>query len=219
MARYFPLFGRSVHDPEALDYIIKRHQLHEIRNDSLGLSVRTSGCLKKANIETFDEVLMMYPFELLRLPNLGIKSVEELQEKAEQLLHIKDTALPGMGPSLYEGVVRQILSTGSHTPNSADLLAPFRWEGGVISCFCEGCGCLAKLNKHEAEDLAGQVNIVLPASLEGLYFHTKNCPLCDRVKTFNLGRTMFYCHRKNYIFCNVQNLSVELRKIPEQGKD
>ncbi len=82
-AERFPLFGRRPHDPVALHHIVKKYRLNEVDAESIGLSVRTAGCLKRAGIITLDTVLMMYPFQLLKIQHLGSKSVHELQQIAQ----------------------------------------------------------------------------------------------------------------------------------------
>ena len=89
MAEYFPLFGRPCHDLDALTHIVDKYRLDAITLDSLDLSVRTSNCLLKENIETFDVILMMYPYQLRQIESLGGKSVRELQETAENILGIE----------------------------------------------------------------------------------------------------------------------------------
>ncbi|MFH1930152.1 MAG: DNA-directed RNA polymerase subunit alpha C-terminal domain-containing protein [Pseudomonadota bacterium] len=89
MAEYFPLFGSPCHNLDALTHIVNKYRLNAITLDSLDLSVRTSNCLRKENIETFDVILMMYPYQLRQIENLGEKSVRELQETAEDIFGIE----------------------------------------------------------------------------------------------------------------------------------
>lgn len=77
----FPLFECPVYDSELLLDIIKDYRLDEIPVEDLELSIRTSHWLKSASIQNVAEVIMMYPFELRKIHNLGTKSVYELQEK------------------------------------------------------------------------------------------------------------------------------------------
>ena len=79
--KMFPLFECPVYDSELLLDIIKDYRLDEIPVEDLELSIRTSHWLKSASIQNVAEVIMMYPFELRKIHNLGTKSVYELQEK------------------------------------------------------------------------------------------------------------------------------------------
>ena len=89
MAEFFPLFGQPVHDPDALTHIIHKYRLDDINVEDLELSVRTSSCLRGARILTFDAVLMMHPYQLRQIKNLGRKSVWELREVAEDIFGIE----------------------------------------------------------------------------------------------------------------------------------
>ena len=89
MAEYFPLFGKAVHDTLALRHLIQKYRFNQEEIDMAQLSVRTSGCLKKAGIKMVAEVLMMYPFQLKRIDWFGTKSVHELQDFIEEILEIE----------------------------------------------------------------------------------------------------------------------------------
>jgi DNA-directed RNA polymerase alpha subunit len=49
--------------------------------DELELTVRTSNCLKAANIHTIGQLEQWTRNELLKLPNLGGKSLKEIEEQ------------------------------------------------------------------------------------------------------------------------------------------
>ena len=89
MAEYFPLFGSMLHDPKVLQNIITKYRLDEISLESLAFSVRTTQCMESAHIETLGQVLMMHPFQLLRIRLLGRKSINELCGEAKAVLRIK----------------------------------------------------------------------------------------------------------------------------------
>jgi DNA-directed RNA polymerase subunit alpha len=53
--------------------------------DDLDLSVRSYNCLKRAGISTVDELVKMTEEEMMKVRNLGRKSLEEVQQKLEEL--------------------------------------------------------------------------------------------------------------------------------------
>ncbi len=59
--------------------------------DELELSVRSYNCLKRAGINTVDELLMKTSDEMMKVRNLGKKSLDEVLAKLkEKNLHLKD---------------------------------------------------------------------------------------------------------------------------------
>lgn len=60
--------------------------------EDLGLSVRAYRCLKRANINTVGELTLKTKKELMRIRNLGSKSLKEIIQKLEKIgLHLKDS--------------------------------------------------------------------------------------------------------------------------------
>ena len=53
--------------------------------DELELTVRTSNCLKEAKIHTVGQLEQWTKNELMRLPNLGRKSLKEVEEQLEKM--------------------------------------------------------------------------------------------------------------------------------------
>ncbi len=53
--------------------------------DDLDLSVRSYNCLKRAGISTVDELVKMTEDEMMKVRNLGRKSLEEVQQKLDEL--------------------------------------------------------------------------------------------------------------------------------------
>ena len=53
--------------------------------DELELTMRTSNCLKEAKIHTVGQLEQWTRDELLRLPNLGRKSLKEVEEQLEKI--------------------------------------------------------------------------------------------------------------------------------------
>ncbi len=59
--------------------------------DELELSVRSYNCLKRAGINTVEELTNKTPDEMMKVRNLGKKSLDEVLEKLKELnLHLKD---------------------------------------------------------------------------------------------------------------------------------
>lgn len=57
----------------------------EMTIDELDLSVRSFNCLKRAGINTVEELIQHNEEEMMRVRNLGRKSLEEVQQKLAQL--------------------------------------------------------------------------------------------------------------------------------------
>ena len=66
--------------------------MFQIPIERLQLSPRSHNCLKRAGVNTVEDVVRMSEAQLLRLRNFGGQSLEELREK----LH--DNGLPGPRP-------------------------------------------------------------------------------------------------------------------------
>ena len=86
----FPLFGKEFYDIKSFNKIIRKYNIDSIRLASFDLSVRTSNCLKKANIQFLHEVLKMSPSQILQIKNVSRNSVEELQNIAQIIIGLKD---------------------------------------------------------------------------------------------------------------------------------
>ncbi|MBR5419812.1 MAG: DNA-directed RNA polymerase subunit alpha [Lachnospiraceae bacterium] len=60
--------------------------------DELELSVRSFNCLKRAGINTVEELCNKTPDEMMKVRNLGKKSLDEVLEKLKELgLHLRDS--------------------------------------------------------------------------------------------------------------------------------
>ena len=57
----------------------------EMSIDELELSVRSYNCLKRAGINTVEELCNKTPEEMMKVRNLGRKSLEEVLEKLKEL--------------------------------------------------------------------------------------------------------------------------------------
>ena len=57
----------------------------EMSIDELDLSVRSFNCLKRAGINTVEELTQRNEDDMMRVRNLGRKSLEEVQQKLQAL--------------------------------------------------------------------------------------------------------------------------------------
>ncbi len=62
----------------------ERNRLLDRSIEDLGLSVRSFNCLKRAGIDTIGELIAYTPAEMLKIRNLGDKSLEEVTEKLKE---------------------------------------------------------------------------------------------------------------------------------------
>ena len=62
----------------------------EMSIDELELSVRSYNCLKRAGINTVEELINKTPEDMMKVRNLGRKSLEEVQAKISELGFISD---------------------------------------------------------------------------------------------------------------------------------
>lgn len=63
----------------------KKEKILEMNIEDLDLSVRSYNCLKRASINTVDELVQKNEDEMMKVRNLGRKSLEEVQQKLAQL--------------------------------------------------------------------------------------------------------------------------------------
>ncbi|WP_025640192.1 DNA-directed RNA polymerase subunit alpha [Schnuerera ultunensis] len=63
----------------------KKEKVLEMTVEELDLSVRSYNCLKRAGINTVDELTQKTEDDLMKVRNLGKKSLEEIQEKLAEL--------------------------------------------------------------------------------------------------------------------------------------
>jgi DNA-directed RNA polymerase subunit alpha len=63
----------------------KKEKVLEMTIEELDLSVRSYNCLKRAGINTVQELIMKTEEDMMKVRNLGRKSLEEVQEKLEEL--------------------------------------------------------------------------------------------------------------------------------------
>ncbi len=63
----------------------KKEKVLEMTIEELDLSVRSYNCLKRAGINTVQELIMKTEEDMMKVRNLGRKSLEEVQEKLAEL--------------------------------------------------------------------------------------------------------------------------------------
>ena len=59
----------------------QRDKILDILIDDMELSIRSVHCLLNANIVTIGELVKLTQYDLMRLPNLGRKSLREIREE------------------------------------------------------------------------------------------------------------------------------------------
>ncbi|MBR0137117.1 MAG: DNA-directed RNA polymerase subunit alpha, partial [Erysipelotrichaceae bacterium] len=73
--------GSVIKEENAVNTVGKNNMLIE----DLDLSVRSYNCLKRAGIQTVEELTQKTEDEMMRVRNLGKKSLKEIKEKITQL--------------------------------------------------------------------------------------------------------------------------------------
>ena len=63
----------------------EKEKVLEMTVEELDLSVRSYNCLKRASIDTVDELIEKTPEDMMQVRNLGKKSLEEIEEKLAEL--------------------------------------------------------------------------------------------------------------------------------------
>ena len=60
--------------------------------EEMELSVRSYNCLKRAGIDTVQDLIQKTKEDMLKVRNLGVKSIDEVSEKLKELgLNFKDS--------------------------------------------------------------------------------------------------------------------------------
>ena len=89
MSEHLSLFVDLAGDVEVSDEVWKgddsenKEKILNMTIEELDLSVRSFNCLKRAGINTVDDLINKSPEEMMRVRNLGKKSLEEVIEKLE----------------------------------------------------------------------------------------------------------------------------------------
>jgi DNA-directed RNA polymerase subunit alpha len=90
MQEHLKLFIDLDDGTEELDIMIEKEESQkekalEMTIEELELSVRSFNCLKRANINTVEELTLKTEDDMMRVRNLGKKSLEEVKIKLEEL--------------------------------------------------------------------------------------------------------------------------------------
>lgn len=86
LIEHLSLFMRLTQDVEDMEIMVEkeedeRNRLLETSIEELDLSVRSYNCLKRAGIDSIGELTQKTPEEMMKVRNLGKKSLEEVEEK------------------------------------------------------------------------------------------------------------------------------------------
>lgn len=90
LTEHFMLFINLTDQVQAVDILVekeesKKEKILEMNIEDLDLSVRSYNCLKRAGINTVEELVQKDEEEMMKVRNLGRKSLEEVQQKLAQL--------------------------------------------------------------------------------------------------------------------------------------
>lgn len=90
MQEHLNLFIGLGKDMENMEFMIERdvdrkEKALEMTIEELELSVRSFNCLKRANINTVDELIRKSEAEMMKVRNLGMKSLVEVKNKLSEL--------------------------------------------------------------------------------------------------------------------------------------
>lgn len=95
MSEYLQKFIGLTGESDELEIMVekeedKKEKILDTTIEELDLSVRSYNCLKRANINTVEELIAKNEEEMMKVRNLGKKSLEEVQQKLEALgLHLR----------------------------------------------------------------------------------------------------------------------------------
>ena len=90
MQEHLNLFISLGRDMDEMEFMIERdvdrkEKALEMTIEELELSVRSFNCLKRANINTVDELIKKSEAEMMKVRNLGMKSLVEVKNKLSEL--------------------------------------------------------------------------------------------------------------------------------------
>lgn len=90
LSEHLSLFVDLSENARSVDVMVEKEddekeKVLEMNIDELELSVRSYNCLKRANINTVGELIDKTPDEMMRVRNLGRKSLEEVLAKLKEL--------------------------------------------------------------------------------------------------------------------------------------
>ena len=90
LAEHLSLFTNLTEHVQGVEIMVekeedKKEKILEMTIEELDLSVRSYNCLKRAGINTVDELVQRNEEEMMKVRNLGRKSLEEVQQKLATL--------------------------------------------------------------------------------------------------------------------------------------
>lgn len=78
-------FKSELYEEESITIPDKYNSKSEIKIEDLELSIRSYNCLRRAGIDTVGQICNLTDLELMRIKNLGQKSIKEIKAKLDQL--------------------------------------------------------------------------------------------------------------------------------------
>ncbi len=96
----------EAHVAPVVDLAFNRHLLRKV--DELELSVRSANCLKSDNIVYIGDLVQKSEGEMLRTPNFGRKSLNEIKEVLTQMGLTLGMAVPNWPPENIEDLARRM---------------------------------------------------------------------------------------------------------------
>jgi DNA-directed RNA polymerase subunit alpha len=90
LMEHFKLFTDLADDVDKVEIMVEKEEenidrLMEMTVEELDLSVRSYNCLKRAGINTVDELIRKTEEDMMKVRNLGKKSLAEIKEKLAEL--------------------------------------------------------------------------------------------------------------------------------------
>jgi len=97
MVEHLELFINLTDEIEDVEILVEveeeeKDKILDTTIEELELSVRSSNCLKRAGINSVEELIDKTEDDLMKVRNLGKKSLQEIKDKLDELeLELKDT--------------------------------------------------------------------------------------------------------------------------------
>jgi DNA-directed RNA polymerase subunit alpha len=90
LSEHLSLFVELSQDAQTAEVMVEKpddekEKVLEMNIDELELSVRSYNCLKRAGINTVQELCSKTPEDMMKVRNLGRKSLEEVLQKLKEL--------------------------------------------------------------------------------------------------------------------------------------
>ena len=85
MQEHLNLFIQLTDATDAMEIMVEKEEALEMTIEELELSVRSFNCLKRAAINTVEELTQKSEEDMMKVRNLGKKSLDEVKAKLEEL--------------------------------------------------------------------------------------------------------------------------------------